>query len=169
MRKDYFVHTSSYVDEGCTIGRGTKVWHFSHLMAKCVLGENCNLGQNVVICPNVVIGNNAGGETGNRNIIVGNYLKMNGDCNSAVVIGVSNGLSGALRPISIGSGLTGVKLLFNSSGALRDRMDDDGRIGAPWLSNGTTSPGWGTPGVSGSFQLPAGTVTVKDGLVVSIG
>ena len=55
---DYFVHPSSYVDEGCIIGRGTKIWHFSHIMAGCQIGENCNIGQNVVISPDVVLGRN---------------------------------------------------------------------------------------------------------------
>lgn len=55
---DVFVHESSYVDEGCEIGKGTKVWHFSHLMSGARIGERCNIGQNVVISPDVVIGNN---------------------------------------------------------------------------------------------------------------
>ena len=57
MERPYFVHESSYVDENCTIGAGTKIWHFSHIMKGCVIGENCNIGQNVVISPNVVLGN----------------------------------------------------------------------------------------------------------------
>lgn len=57
MKEDYFVHESSYVDDGCEIGRGTKVWHFSHIMHGCKIGENCNIGQNVVISPSVVLGN----------------------------------------------------------------------------------------------------------------
>jgi len=56
--KPYFQHESSYVDEPCAIGRGTKIWHFSHIMKNCRLGENCNIGQNVVVSPDVVIGNN---------------------------------------------------------------------------------------------------------------
>jgi len=55
---EYFVHESSYVDDGCTIGKGTKIWHFSHIMSNCVLGEACNIGQNVVISPEVTLGNN---------------------------------------------------------------------------------------------------------------
>ena len=54
---DFFVHESSYVDEYCEIGKGTKIWHFSHIMANCKIGENCNIGQNVVISPNVILGN----------------------------------------------------------------------------------------------------------------
>ena len=55
---DYFVHESSYVDEGARVGRGTKIWHFSHVMPGAVIGERCNLGQNVVVMPGTVIGNN---------------------------------------------------------------------------------------------------------------
>jgi UDP-2-acetamido-3-amino-2,3-dideoxy-glucuronate N-acetyltransferase len=56
--QDYFFHPSAIVDEGCTIGKGTKIWHFSHIMPNCIIGENCNIGQNVVISPEVVLGNN---------------------------------------------------------------------------------------------------------------
>lgn len=56
--ENVFVHPTAIVDEGCTIGSGTKIWHFSHIMPDCVLGENCNLGQNVVVSPGVVLGNN---------------------------------------------------------------------------------------------------------------
>lgn len=56
--KKYFVHESSYIDEPCQIGEGTKIWHFSHIMQNASIGKNCKIGQNVVISPNVVIGNN---------------------------------------------------------------------------------------------------------------
>jgi UDP-2-acetamido-3-amino-2,3-dideoxy-glucuronate N-acetyltransferase len=56
--KNYFVHESSYVDEPCQIGKGTKIWHFSHIMKNSVIGENCNIGQNVVVSPDVKLGNN---------------------------------------------------------------------------------------------------------------
>jgi len=52
------VHSSSIIDEDCKIGKGTKIWHFSHLMSGCILGENCNLGQNVMIGSNVILGSN---------------------------------------------------------------------------------------------------------------
>lgn len=55
---NYFVHSTAVVDEGCEIGAGTKIWHFSHIMPGCKLGENCNIGQNVVISPEVVLGKN---------------------------------------------------------------------------------------------------------------
>ncbi len=54
----FFAHESAYIDEGCTIGEGTKIWHFSHIMTGSIIGKNCNLGQNVVISPSVIIGNN---------------------------------------------------------------------------------------------------------------
>lgn len=55
---EFFVHESSYVDEGCQVGASTKIWHFSHIMSGCKIGENCNIGQNVVISPEVVLGDN---------------------------------------------------------------------------------------------------------------
>ena len=58
MEKKYFIHESSYVDDPCEIGDGTKIWHFCHIMAGSVVGRNCNFGQNVVISPQVRIGNN---------------------------------------------------------------------------------------------------------------
>lgn len=58
-KSDYFVHESSYVDEPCSIGTGTKIWHFSHIMKNSAVGRNCNIGQNVVISPGCVIGDNA--------------------------------------------------------------------------------------------------------------
>lgn len=56
--KEYFSHETAVIDPGCKIGKGTKIWHFSHIMPDCALGENCNLGQNVVISPGVVLGHN---------------------------------------------------------------------------------------------------------------
>jgi UDP-2-acetamido-3-amino-2,3-dideoxy-glucuronate N-acetyltransferase len=55
---DFYVHPSSFVDDGSEIGKGTKIWHFSHIMPNCKIGENCNIGQNVVISPGVVLGDN---------------------------------------------------------------------------------------------------------------
>jgi len=54
----YFVHESAYVDEPCVIGKGTKIWHFSHVMRDCIIGERCNIGQNVVVSPGCRIGTN---------------------------------------------------------------------------------------------------------------
>ncbi len=55
---EYFAHPTAIIDEGSKIGKGTKIWHFSHVMPGCVIGENCNIGQNVVVSPDVVLGNN---------------------------------------------------------------------------------------------------------------
>ena len=56
--QDFFAHETALVDAGCTIGNGTKIWHFSHIMSNCTMGERCNIGQNVVVSPEVVLGNN---------------------------------------------------------------------------------------------------------------
>lgn len=56
--KEYFAHETAVIDEGCEIGKGTKIWHFSHIMTGCKIGEKCNIGQNVVVSPNVVLGKN---------------------------------------------------------------------------------------------------------------
>ncbi|MCK9449615.1 MAG: acetyltransferase [Bacteroidales bacterium] len=57
-QKNYFAHETAVIDDNCTIGRGTKIWHFSHIMSDSVIGEGCNIGQNVVISPQVVLGKN---------------------------------------------------------------------------------------------------------------
>ncbi len=54
----YFAHPTAVIDDNCSIGEGTKIWHFSHIMPDCIIGNNCNLGQNVVVSPKVVLGNN---------------------------------------------------------------------------------------------------------------
>jgi UDP-2-acetamido-3-amino-2,3-dideoxy-glucuronate N-acetyltransferase len=56
--KDYFAHPTAVIDDGCVIGKGTKIWHFSHIMPNCKIGKNCNLGQNVVVSPDVSLGDN---------------------------------------------------------------------------------------------------------------
>jgi UDP-2-acetamido-3-amino-2,3-dideoxy-glucuronate N-acetyltransferase len=56
--KLYFAHPTAVIDEGCEIGHGTKIWHFSHIMPNCKIGEHCNIGQNVVISPDVILGRN---------------------------------------------------------------------------------------------------------------
>ncbi len=58
MPQEYFVHPSAIIDEGCIIGKGTKIWHFSHIMTGCTIGANCNIGQNVVVSPGVILGKN---------------------------------------------------------------------------------------------------------------
>jgi UDP-2-acetamido-3-amino-2,3-dideoxy-glucuronate N-acetyltransferase len=58
MSQDFFSHPTAIVDEGCSIGKGVKIWHFSHIMPNCTIGEGCNIGQNVVISPGVILGKN---------------------------------------------------------------------------------------------------------------
>lgn len=58
MDSKYFAHETAVIDEGCVIGKGTKIWHFSHIMPNCTIGERCNIGQNVVVSPDVTLGDN---------------------------------------------------------------------------------------------------------------
>lgn len=58
QNKEFQAHETAIIDGGCEIGKGTKIWHFSHIMPNCKIGENCNIGQNVVVSPEVVLGNN---------------------------------------------------------------------------------------------------------------
>jgi UDP-2-acetamido-3-amino-2,3-dideoxy-glucuronate N-acetyltransferase len=58
MDQEYFAHPTAVIDEGCRIGAGTKIWHFTHIMQNSILGEKCNLGQNVVISSGVILGRN---------------------------------------------------------------------------------------------------------------
>lgn len=58
MGKEYFAHETAVIDDGCSIGKGTKIWHFTHIMSDCIIGEKCNLGQNVVVSPHVKLGKN---------------------------------------------------------------------------------------------------------------
>jgi len=58
MEKDYFAHETAVIDDGCKIGKGTKIWHFSHIMSGAEIGESCNIGQNVVVSPGVKLGKN---------------------------------------------------------------------------------------------------------------
>jgi len=57
-KKNYYAHETSVIDDNCSIGEGTKIWHFSHIMSNCKIGEKCSLGQNVVVSPDVILGNN---------------------------------------------------------------------------------------------------------------
>ena len=94
---DYFVHESSYVDEPCEIGSGTKIWHFSHIMKNCRIGSHCNLGQNVCISPEVVIGNNCKIQN-NVSIYTGAVLEDDVFCGpSCVFTNVNNPRSQIVR------------------------------------------------------------------------
>lgn len=56
--ENFFAHETALVDDGCTIGNNTKIWHFSHIMSNCTIGQGCNIGQNVVVSPRVILGDN---------------------------------------------------------------------------------------------------------------
>jgi len=58
MNQPFFAHETAVIDQGSVIGAGTKIWHFTHVMKDCIIGEHCNLGQNVVVSPGVKLGNN---------------------------------------------------------------------------------------------------------------
>lgn len=58
MEKEYFAHETAVIDENCKIGSGVKIWHFSHIMSNCTIGDDCNIGQNVVVSPEVILGDN---------------------------------------------------------------------------------------------------------------
>jgi len=84
------VHESSYIDEPCVIGDGTRIWHFSHIMKDCVIGKDCNIGQNVVISPQCVVGNNVKIQN-NVSIYTGVILEDDVFCGpSAVFTNVTN-------------------------------------------------------------------------------
>jgi len=81
---DCFIHESSYVDQPCTIGRGTRIWHFCHIMENSVIGENCRIGQNVVVSPGVRIGNNVKIQN-NVSVYTGVILEDDVFCGPSVV------------------------------------------------------------------------------------
>lgn len=90
---DYFAHSTAVIDDGCKIGKGTKIWHFSHIMPNCTIGENCNLGQNVVISPEVVLG---------RNVKVQNNVSIytGVTCDDDVFLGPSMVFTNVINPRS---------------------------------------------------------------------
>jgi UDP-2-acetamido-3-amino-2,3-dideoxy-glucuronate N-acetyltransferase len=93
----YSVHESSYIDDGCRIGAGTKIWHFCHVMPGAVIGERCNIGQNVVISPDVVLGNNVKVQN-NVSIYTGVILEDDVFCGPSMVFtNVVNPRSHVLR------------------------------------------------------------------------
>ena len=93
MTNDYFAHETAIVDEGCNIGKGTKIWHFSHIMSNCTLGENCNIGQNVVVSPKVILG---------RNVKVQNNVSIyeGVTCDDDVFLGPSMVFTNVINPRS---------------------------------------------------------------------
>jgi UDP-2-acetamido-3-amino-2,3-dideoxy-glucuronate N-acetyltransferase len=91
--KKYFSHPTAVIDEGCQIGPGTKIWHFSHIMPDCIIGENCNIGQNVVISPKVILG---------RNVKVQNNVSIytGVECEDDVFLGPSMVFTNVINPRS---------------------------------------------------------------------
>ena len=90
---EFYAHPTAIIDEGCEIGKGTKIWHFSHIMPGCKLGENCNIGQNVVISPEVVLG---------RNVKVQNNVSIytGVTCDDDVFLGPSMVFTNVINPRS---------------------------------------------------------------------
>ena len=90
---DYTAHPTAVIDGGCTIGKGTRIWHFSHIMPGCVIGENCNIGQNVVISPGVILG---------RNVKVQNNVSIytGVECEDDVFLGPSMVFTNVINPRS---------------------------------------------------------------------
>ncbi len=89
----YTAHPTAVIDEGCTIGEGTRIWHFSHIMPGCTIGENCNIGQNVVISPEVKLG---------RNVKVQNNVSIytGVECEDDVFLGPSMVFTNVINPRS---------------------------------------------------------------------
>jgi UDP-2-acetamido-3-amino-2,3-dideoxy-glucuronate N-acetyltransferase len=86
---DYFIHESSYMDEPCQIGAGTKIWHSSHIMKNCRIGRRCNIGQNVMVSPDVVIGDNVKFQN-NVSVYTGVILEDDVFCGSSMVLPTSS-------------------------------------------------------------------------------
>ncbi|MCA0428064.1 MAG: N-acetyltransferase [Bacteroidetes bacterium] len=93
MDNEVFIHPSAIVDEPCEIGRGTRIWHFSHIMPHCKIGEGCNLGQNVVVSPGVILG---------RNVKVQNNVSIYSGviCEDDVFLGPSMVFTNVINPRS---------------------------------------------------------------------
>jgi len=93
MKEDYFAHETAVIDAGCSIGVGTKIWHFSHIMQDCEIGDFCNIGQNVVVSPNVVLG---------RNVKVQNNVSIYSGviCEDDVFLGPSMVFTNVINPRS---------------------------------------------------------------------
>src|SRR5512142_2265661 len=93
MDKDFFAHETAVIDEGCRIGKGTRIWHFSHIMKGAEIGEDCNIGQNVVVSPGVVLG---------RNVKVQNNVSIYTGviCEDDVLLGPSMVFTNVMNPRS---------------------------------------------------------------------
>jgi UDP-2-acetamido-3-amino-2,3-dideoxy-glucuronate N-acetyltransferase len=91
--KDYFAHETAVIDEGCQIGKGSRIWHFTHIMTGAVLGENCNLGQNVLVSSDCILGNNVKVQ---NNVSIYTGVK----CEDDVFLGPSMVFTNVLNPRS---------------------------------------------------------------------
>ena len=94
MEKEYFAHETAVIDENCKIGSGVKIWHFSHIMSNCSIGDDCNIGQNVVVSPEVVLGDNVKVQN-NVSIYTGVI------CEDDVFLGPSMVFTNVLNPRSV--------------------------------------------------------------------
>ncbi|MEZ4757260.1 MAG: acyltransferase [Flavobacteriales bacterium] len=90
---NFTAHPTAVIDEGCTIGAGTRIWHFSHIMPGCTIGEGCNIGQNVVVSPGVILG---------RNVKVQNNVSIytGVECGDDVFLGPSMVFTNVINPRS---------------------------------------------------------------------
>ncbi len=106
----YYAHETVVIDQPCAIGDGTKIWHFSHIMPHCVIGDNCNIGQNVVISPDVVLG---------RNVKVQNNVSIYSGviCEDDVFLGPSMVFTNVINPRSAVNRHTEFKKTFVRQGA----------------------------------------------------
>jgi UDP-2-acetamido-3-amino-2,3-dideoxy-glucuronate N-acetyltransferase len=153
---DYFVHPTAVVDEGCSIGKGTKIWHFSHVMPNCTIGENCNLGQNVVVSPEVVLGKNVKvqnnvsiytGVTCEDDVFLGPSMVFTNVTNprSAVNRRAQYALTHVGKGASIGANATIVcghnigKFAFIGAGAVVTKNVPDYSL---WMGNPARQAGW---------------------------
>jgi UDP-2-acetamido-3-amino-2,3-dideoxy-glucuronate N-acetyltransferase len=153
---DYFVHPTAVVDEGCSIGKGTKIWHFSHVMPNCTIGENCNLGQNVVVSPEVVLGKNVKvqnnvsiytGATCEDDVFLGPSMVFTNVTNprSAVNRRAQYALTHVGKGASIGANATIVcghnigKFAFIGAGAVVTKNVPDYSL---WMGNPARQAGW---------------------------
>ena len=110
----YTAHPTAVIDEGCTIGEGTRIWHFSHIMPGCTIGAGCNIGQNVVVSPKVVLG---------RNVKVQNNVSIytGVECEDDVFLGPSMVFTNVINPRSA---------VARSDQYLRTRVKQGASIGA---------------------------------------
>ncbi len=188
---DYFVHESSYVDEPCSVGAGTRIWHFCHIMKDSRIGENCNIGQNVVISPRCIVGNNVKIQN-NVSVYTGVILEDDVFCGPSMVFtNVINPRSHVERKneymrtlvkqgASIGANATVVcgntigRFAFIGAGAVvtRDVPDYAVVYGSParirgWVCDCGLALDFGDNDSSNTASCTCGRNYSKDGLIVS--